>query len=576
MSGDKLVWGVESESDELIEANRSIEESRAPQAAVTAATEERATRARKEPDIVKRAAALALDIQFKDLKKVRQGDMYIQQPLMTDENKLVVLNALFAGERDKPHRDLFCGRIVDHEGKVIDEFYPVTRWVEAFSASGLKGVQLKAAREAIKEYALDDERNDLIDRVKARLPEWDGTPRMRTKLIELFREKNDTFHQNCSQYFWLSLYARVMMPGSLAPMMLSIFGPQGCGKSRFTQTLCKIIMCDPEADTTPLNMDGDRLHFLRAITGQSIIANAGEMTGYTRADLNKIKDFITRQSDSLNFKYEGELHQPRQFIIVMDGNKMDGVFRDETGERRIILWVCGRQDDEQGRITYAPNFKVAQHHWDSLEDEVWQIMAECAAWMDENGVKKYEEFVSEVVQQVNKSNEETKSKGNGVISDPVVETFFAKAFAATTARWRDAGVACSIPGTERKTEFYAVPQGVIVYVDDFVQMMDRVVGKQKVTSERTKAALFAFAELHGGIVGKFTGKRPGVLFCVGKDVTPVNTRGGRREAVDVLMEDDSNSALTGDAAVVALKEKFTGDDGKEALAALAEMEGEEF
>ncbi|WP_177314330.1 hypothetical protein, partial [Burkholderia ubonensis] len=85
-----------------------------------------------------------------------------------------------------------------------------------------------------------------------------------------------------------------------------------------------------------------------------------------------------------------------------------------------------------------------------------------------------------------------------------------------------------------------------------------------------------FAELHGGIVGKFTGKRPGVLFCVGKDVTPVNTRGGRREAVDVLMEDDSNSALTGDAAVVALKEKFTGDDGKEALAALAEMEGEEF
>ncbi|WP_080438491.1 VapE domain-containing protein [Burkholderia ubonensis] len=575
-NAELMDWGTESESDEALKAKKAVEESRARQLKASAEVEERASGLRRERDIVKRAAGMAMHIQFKDFKKVRQGDMYIQQPLMTDENKLVVLNALFDGEREKPHRDHFRGRIVDQDGKVIDEFYPVTRWVQAFSAAGLKGVTLEGARKVIKEYALSDERNDLIERVRNRMPEWDRVPRMKNKLIELFGEKDDTFHQNCSQYFWLSLYARVMMPGALAPMMLSIFGPQACGKSRFTQTLCKIIMCDPEADTTPLNMDGDRLHFLRAITGQSIIANAGEMTGYTRADLNKIKDFITRQSDSLNFKYEGELQQPRQFIIVMDGNKMDGVFRDETGERRIILWVCGRQDDKQGRITYDPNFKVAQHHWDSLEDEVWQIMAECAAWMDENGVKKYEEFVSEVVQQVNKSNEEAKSKGNGVISDPVVETFFAKAFAATTARWRDAGVACSIPGTERKTEFYAVPQGVIVYVDDFVQMMDRVVGKQKVTSERTKAALFAFAELHGGIVGKFTGKRPGVLFCVGKDVTPVNTRGGRREAVDVLMEDDSNSALTGDAAVVALKEKFTGDDGKEALAALAEMEGEEF
>ncbi|KVU77509.1 hypothetical protein WL53_06095 [Burkholderia ubonensis] len=570
-------WGTESESDEAVEARKAVEESRARRAAAAAEEEEMAAKVRKDPDIVKRAAGMAMHIQFKDFKKVRQGDIYIQQPLMTDENKLVVLNALFDGKREKPHRDHFRGRIVDQDGKVIDEFYPVTRWVQAFSAAGLKGVTLEGARKVIKEYALSDERNDLIERVRNRMPEWDRVPRMKNKLIELFGEKNDTFHQNCSQYFWLSLYARVMMPGALAPMMLSIFGPQGCGKSRFTQTLCKIVMCDPEADTTPLNMDGDRLHFLRAITGQSIIANAGEMTGYTRADLNKIKDFITRQSDSLNFKYEGELQQPRQFIIVMDGNKMDGVFRDETGERRIILWVCGRQDDEQGRITYDPNFKVAQHHWDTLEDEVWQIMAECAEWMAKNGEKKYEEFVSEVVQQVNKSNEEAKSKGNGVISDPVVETFFATAFAATKLDWRHAGVACSIPGTERRTEFYAVPQGVIVYEDRFVQMMDRVAGKQRVTSERTKAYLRAFAELNGGIVGKFTGKRPGVLFCVGKDTTPVGKRGGRREAVDQLAASNgANSLLTGDEAIAALKKKFTDDDGKEALAALADMEGEDF
>ncbi|WP_175720759.1 VapE domain-containing protein [Burkholderia anthina] len=533
--------------------------------------------ARKERDIVKRARALEMEIQFKDVKKVRQGDMFIPQPQMTDQNKIVVLDALFNGEQEFPHRDHFKGRIIDHEGKVIDDHYPVVRWVEAFAAAGLKGVSTKAAREAIREWALQHERNDLIERVRNRLPEWDHVPRMKNKLIELFGEKDDEFHQNCSQYFWLSLYARVMFPGSLAPMMLSIFGPQGCGKSRFTQTLCKIIMCDPEADTTPLNMAGDPLHLLRAITGRSIIANVGEMTGFTRGDLNKIKDFITRQSDSLNFKYEGELQQPRQWITVMDGNKLDGVFRDDTGERRIILWVCGRQEDEQGKIAYDPDFKVAQNHWDTLEDEVWQIMAECQRWFDENGEKKYEAFVSEVVQQVNAANEKVKAKGNGGISDPVVETFFANTFAATPMVWRETGVACSIPGTEKKTQFYDVPQGVIVYADTFIQTMDRVVGKQKVTSERTKAALFAFAELNGGIIGKFSGKRAGVLFCVGKDVTSVKKRGGRAEAIDQLIADDgSNSILTGDDAIAALKKKFTDDDGSKAAANQADMKHEPF
>ncbi|MFP6557498.1 VapE domain-containing protein [Paraburkholderia sp. B3] len=563
----------------LEQADKELEQSRARLIANEAANEAAVAELRKEPDIVKRAKKLfeSQQIAFKDVKKVRQGDSFITQPLMTDENKLVVLNALFDGERAKPHRDHFRGRIVDHNGKVIDEFYPVTRWVEAFSAGGLKGVTLESARKVIKEYALPDERNDLIDKVRDRIPKWDETRRMETKLIELFGEVASEFHRKCSQYFWLSLYARVMYPGSLAPMMLSIFGPQGCGKSRFTQTLCKIIMCDPEADTTPLNMAGEPLHFLRAITGQSIIANAGEMTGFTRGDLNKIKDFITRQSDSLNFKYEGELQQPRQWITVMDGNKLDGVFRDDTGERRIILWVCGRQEDEQGKIAYDPDFKVAQNHWDSLENEVWQIMAECQRWFADNGEKKYEAFVSEVVQQVNAANEKVKAKGNGGISDPVVETFFTNAFAATPMVWRETGVACSIPGTEKKTQFYDVPQGVIVYADTFIQTMDRVVGKQKVTSERTKAALFAFAELNGGIIGKFSGKRAGVLFCVGKDTTSVKKRGGRAEAVDQLIADDgSNSLFTGDEAIAKLKKKFTDDDGSKAAADQADARHEPF
>ncbi len=566
-----MEWGKVTDGFEDVKAE--LEARRAERLAQDTEKDEANATIRQERDIVKRAKKLfsAQAINFKDVKLVKSGNGFVTQALMTDENKKVVLDALFDGEVDKPHRDHFKGRIVDHDDRIIDEFYPAFRWVEAFSAGGLKGVPVKVARDVVKEWALANERNDLIEHVKRTIPKWDKTPRMRTKLIDIFREVNTPENQNCSQYFWLSLYARVRYPGSLAPMMLSIFGPQGCGKSLFAKRLCQIITGNTAADSVQFNLDEERLSFLRKITGFSIIASVGEMSGFTRADLNKVKDAITRQSDLMDYKYEGTFNQQRQFIIVMDGNKLDGLFRDETGERRIIMWLCGRQEDEQGKLSYDPRFMVAQNHWDSLEEEVWQIMAECDEWWGENGEKKYNTFVQEVVQQVNATNEKVKAKGNGVISDPVVDTFFTTALAATPMVYRKTGVACSIPGTEKKTEFYAVPQGVIVYADTFIRTMDRVAGKQKVTSERTKAALFAFAELNGGIVGKFTGKRPGVLFCVGKDETPVRKRGGRPEAVDQLASDDGfNSALVDAEAIKALKTKFTGDDGSMVDEELAE------
>lgn len=206
---------------------------------------------RKIPDIVKRARRLfeAQQIQFKDVKKVRSGDAFITQPLPTDTNKFIVLNSMFEGEDDMPHHDLFRGRIVDHEGIIIDDHYPVVHWVEAFDAAQLRGVPAKTARESIKEWALARKRNDLINYVETKLPEWDKTPRLETKLIEMFDCRENDLNKLVSKYFWLSLYSRVMIPGSLAPIVLSLFGAQGCGKSRFTKRLAQIITGNEETDT---------------------------------------------------------------------------------------------------------------------------------------------------------------------------------------------------------------------------------------------------------------------------------------------------------------------------------------
>ncbi|PLZ01962.1 hypothetical protein CY652_13105 [Burkholderia sp. WAC0059] len=419
--------GVKIVSDGFEEGKAELEAMRERRISGSAESAAEAREMRKEADIVKRAKKLfaAQQIQYKDVKMVRKLDSFITQPLMTDENKLCVLNALFDGEDDLPHRDHYRGRIVDHEDKIIDEFYPVTRLIAAFSAAGLSGVSLKAAREVVKEFALDHERNDLIDRLEKKIPEWDGKPRMKKKLIELFELRDTPLIQNVGQYFFLSLYNRVMIPGSLAPIAIALIGAQGCGKSLFAKKLCQIITGNDEADSVQLNLDGDWMEFLRAITGNSVIATVGEMAGFTRADTNKIKDITTRVSDQMHQKFEGTFQQQRQWIMMLDGNKYE-LQRDETGNRRFMPLFCGQLEDVGGQPRWRQDFEAIfddKERGICFEDDVWQIMAECAEWMDENGESGYEAFVREVVRQVLEFNKGEMAAERGIVVDGDIETY---------------------------------------------------------------------------------------------------------------------------------------------------------
>lgn len=423
-------WGFE-------EGDKALAEMKARQLAADGERQQRMAGARCTADIVERARRLEPDIRFKDVKKVRNGDMYIPQAQMTDQNKMVVLDALFKDRYDRPHRDLFLGRIVDHEGYIIDDHYPVHEWIEAFAAAGLKGVSAKAAREILREWALkrEFERNDLIEHVKRKTPEWDGKKRMAASLVELFKCDDTELNREFSEYFWLSLYSRVMYPGSQAPIVLSLFGAQNCGKSYFGKRLARIITGNPNADSVQLNLAGERLDFLRNITGFSVIASVGEMTGFTRGDLNKIKDFITRTNDMLHYKYEGTFNQPRQFIIVMDGNKYEGLQRDDSGNRRFYPMFCGRLPDQDGQPRWSEDFNAGPTiHSDEFEADVWQIMAECAEWFAENGEEGYNQLVGDVSSKVSVFNSVERAANRGTIHDPDVEAFLTDAIIRSEKR----------------------------------------------------------------------------------------------------------------------------------------------
>jgi hypothetical protein len=290
--------------------------------------------------------------------------------------------------------------------------------LHAMDEAGLKGQSFGDIRKSFKEWGLSVQSNDLIKRMEKMIPEWDGQERAATHLQRLFECNESGLTNEFSLYFWLSLYCRVMHPGCMAPMALSLFGAQNAGKSYFSKLICRTLLGDKEAEPVQLDLGGDPLSFLRSITGTSLIANIGEMTGFKTADINRIKSFMTVTSDNLHFKYEGNFSQPRQWITILDGNKYEGLQRDDTGNRRFFPLFLGQTEDVDGQPAWKMDFKV---NFDGFEDDLWQIMAEMRAWLENNGgLKGYQKYVDSVSVKVAAYNRTERDQGRGTALNPVL------------------------------------------------------------------------------------------------------------------------------------------------------------
>ncbi|AMR79631.1 hypothetical protein A2G96_18805 [Cupriavidus nantongensis] len=433
-------------SDEAKEAEARTKQAVLRLAENKARADEMIAQARKEPDLKKRAKALvALQaINFPEVKAMANG--YATQPLHSHPNYWAVFSALFGDELPaRPHFDSFRGQSIiadssnDNEIKVINGNYSVVELTMAMSATGLTGLKAPEVRAALLEYTKGAERNSLQERIKEKMPEWDGVERMNVELINLFKCFDTPLNRDFGRYFWLSLYSRMMYPGAFAPMVLSLFGAQGSGKSYMSKLICEEVTGNPRVEPTDVDMSENGKEFIRKITGTSVIANIGEMVGMARGDLNKIKTFVTRTADTLDHKYAAPIQQPRQWVIVLDGNKYEGLQRDDTGNRRFYPIFCGQLQDENGQHKWDLNFKV---NYEGFRERFWQIMAECKAWIESHdegvGMMKdsdflqhigYRKFVDSVIVQVQEFSREEMARGSGVIADPVLDTYLIPAIA---------------------------------------------------------------------------------------------------------------------------------------------------
>jgi Virulence-associated protein E len=472
-----------------------------------------------EPDLIERGRQMAGMVTFPNLKPIAGGIMTEAKP--TDPNRWAAFDALFGNGDGRPRIDTFSGRAVDHEGTLFDDHYSMVPLTRALNVMGLKGHSADQVKKAFLQWIRMEKYNSLIERLEKTVPVWDGVPRMEMSLIDLMECFDTPVNRAMGNYFWLSFVNRLYDPGCYAPITLSLIGSQTPGKSNFARIICAEIMDDPKAVPKQLDLAADWNGFLRDITGTSVIANIGEMDGYTRGNLNKIKAFIVRTVDNMHYKFEGNFDQPRAWVVIMDGNKYDGFQRDMTGNRRLYpMIVCQLDNEDDGELNWKGKYDIdiayrLDFTW--FKANFWQIVAEAKHWLAAHTEDEYIKMVDNTTDLVMAFNAAEINAGHGLVRDPVLKLFFNKALAETEMKYRSAGTAY-IKGVKRE-----VPAGVVIYADEVADVLRRMAGNMQLNADALKSALMA---LPGGLDGRFTGSRRGFLFkVVDADGKPSNAIG---------------------------------------------------
>ena len=206
------------------------------------------------------------------------------------------------------------------------------------------------------------------------LPNWDGVKRVETLFIDYLGAENSEYIKSLTRKALAAAVKRIYRPGAKWDYMVTLVGEQGCGKSSL---LAKLGM----------NWFSDSITSFSGKEGmESIqrtwIVEVSELTATTRADVETVKQFITKQVDEYRPAYaRNKVSRPRQ--CVMFGTTNDANFlRDTTGNRRFPIVECGGLEKAKYRVR------------DLDQDTVDQIWAEVLTYYNDEKLYLSEELES--------------------------------------------------------------------------------------------------------------------------------------------------------------------------------------
>ncbi|MCK0172063.1 hypothetical protein MWU53_13430 [Aliiroseovarius sp. S1123] len=218
--------------------------------------------------------------------------------------------------------------------------------------------------------------------------EWDGVPRLDTWLSKYLGAEDSAYVRAVGKMMLVAAVRRVRQPGCKFDFMIVLEAKQGVGKS----TAIAILAGEDNFSDQNLMALDDKAQ-MEALEGVWLYEVA-ELDGMSRAEVSKVKAFISRTEDRGRPAYARFKESwPRQCILIGTTNE-DFYLKDTTGNRRFLpvktysidldalrrdrdqLWAEAAEQEASGASI-------------SLAEELWQTAAEIQAermqadpWLD--------------------------------------------------------------------------------------------------------------------------------------------------------------------------------------------------
>ena len=288
--------------------------------------------------------------------------------LEMDKNGVVkntLQNLLLIMENDPSLKGIVFNQLADGM-EIKDEVpwqHPARFWRDADDAQLVcyvdsnYGTFSKQNYDIVVTKVADDRSYHPIREMFDSLPPWDGIPRAETVLIDYLGADDNVYVKAVTRKVLCAAYMRVYHPGIKFDYMTVLQGEQGIGKS----TLISRLGGDWYSDSLSISDMSDKTA-AEKLQGYWIM-EIGELAGMKKAEIDKVKAFISRQDDKYRASFGKRVSpHPRQSVFFGTVNSEKGYLRDTTGNRR--FWIVNVSGQGKHKA------------WDITEDYVQQIWAE--------------------------------------------------------------------------------------------------------------------------------------------------------------------------------------------------------
>lgn len=276
--------------------------------------------------------------------------------------------------------------------------HPARFWRDADDAQLISYIDEKYGSFSQRNYQIgvtkvsDDRSYHPIREYFESLPEWDKEKRAESIFIDYLGAEDNAYVRAATRKSLCAAYRRIYAPGIKFDHSVVLNGPQGIGKS----TVIAKLGMQWYSDSLSLSDMNDKTA-AEKLQGFWML-EIGELAGMKKADIDKVKAFISRQDDKYRASFGRRVTpHPRQCVFIGTTNSETGYLRDITGNRR--FWNIKVTGDS------------AKHPWDMTQELVDQIWAEVKEIADDENLYLPPELEDYAKQEQNEAMEQDEREG---------------------------------------------------------------------------------------------------------------------------------------------------------------------